>query len=310
MARYSTLAKLRAFLDMREPELVQFLVTLWHNQGRAITYKELREALLNGEMTASQLEAWQEDYSAFVVQYLHPLYLAAIDAAAADLDGWLVASGRALIRDWFDPAAEGTLDWCRTRGAAFVTNSSQLQLDALNAVITRAAVLDALGVDELARVIRPMVGLTKQQAIANLNYYTALCTRGRKKQNGEIASVGPKKARELSIRYAARQHRYRGYNIARTELAFAYNKGADTGIRQAQGLGLMGDCVKVWSAARDERTCPICGALDGQRIAMDEDFDYETKLAGRVSTIRRTPPAHPSCRCGIKYEEISPPVMR
>jgi hypothetical protein len=41
---------------------------------------------------------------------------------------------------------------------------------------------------------------------------------------------------------------------------------------------------------------------------MDEDFDFDTKLAGSANpTIRRVPPAHPSCRCAVIYKEISPP---
>ena len=33
--------KMRKFLDAKEPELVVFLQTLWNNQQKAITYKEL-----------------------------------------------------------------------------------------------------------------------------------------------------------------------------------------------------------------------------------------------------------------------------
>ena len=41
---------------------------------------------------------------------------------------------------------------------------------------------------------------------------------------------------------------------------------------------------------------------------MDEDFDFDTRLAGPANpTIRRVPPAHPSCRCAVIYKEISPP---
>ena len=42
------------------------------------------------------------------------------------------------------------------------------------------------------------------------------------------------KARDAAIKYAERQHRQRAFDIAQTEMAFAYNRGADEGIRQAQ----------------------------------------------------------------------------
>ena len=143
-----------------------------------------------------------------------------------------------------------------------------------------------------------MVGLTHQQSIANLNYYNKLITSG----------MSEKKATDLSIRYSARQHRYRAYNIARTELAFAYNQGSYLGIKQAQAAGYMGEAVKIWCTADDERTCEICGALEGKAIAMDDEFGFNTKLSvATTPTIKMVPPAHPSCRCTTIYEEINPP---
>lgn len=289
----AVLRKLRQFLDRHEPELVYFLVNLWNAQGRAITYKELREAILTGEISADYLEEWQQDYSLFVTEHLRPAWIMAIDAAVDDL--------KKRFPEWrFEPMSDGIRDWAERRGAEFVTNSTQAQIDALRAVVQRAAVLEDMGVDQLARAIRPIVGLTYQQGIANANYYQNLITNG----------TSAKRALDLSIRYAARQHRYRGYNIARTELAFAYNKGAYEGTKQAQEAGYLGEMVKVWSTADDERVCPICGGLEGKRVAMDEEFDFYTKLQTTNPGIRRTPPAHPSCRCAVLYKEISPPIFR
>jgi len=139
-----------------------------------------------------------------------------------------------------------------------------------------------------------MVGLYYQQAQANMKYFENLIKNGTKED----------RALDLATRYAARMHRYRGYNIARTELAFAYNQGSYEGIKQAQAAGYMGEVVKIWSTADDERTCEICGELEGKTIALDEDFDFKTKLATPMNpTIRRVPPAHPSCRCAVLYEE-------
>ena len=261
--------------------------------GKAITYKELREAILSGDISAEYLEDWQQDYARFVTKYLQPAWGKAIKAGVQLL--------KKKYPTWhFDPMADGVRQWVENHGAEFVTNSTKTQIDGLRAVVQRVAALEDLSVDELSRVIRPMVGLTKQQATANLNYYNNLI------QNG----VSTKRAQDLSMRYAARQHRYRGYNIARTELAFAYNQGSYEGTKQAQAAGYMGETVKVWCTADDERVCPICGGLEGKIIAMDEDFDFRTKLEGRNETIRRVPPAHPSCRCGVMYKEISPPKFK
>lgn len=291
-AMHIALRKLRTFLDASEPRLVYFLTNLWHAQGRAITYKELREAILAGVLDAAYLEQWHEDYARFVVQYLQPAWEEAMKAAAAEI--------AAKHPEWtYKPAAEGVEHWMRTRAADFVTNVSQTQIDGLRALITKASTLHDMSVDELSRAIRPMVGLTLQQSEAAMNYFTKL------KENG----VKPERAKDLTIRYSARMHRYRGYNIARTELAFGYNKGMLEATKQAQEEGYLGKMVKVWCTADDERVCHICGGLEGKTIAMDEDFDFKTKLEAANPGIKQTPPAHPSCRCTVLYQEVERPTQ-
>ena len=298
------LRKLRSFLDANEPSLVYLLTNTWRHQGKAITYKELREAILAGEISWELLDEWQQDYVRFVTRYLKPAWEEAIAAAALEIE--------AKYPEWrFDPYSDGVKEWVENRGAVFVTNSTQAQIDGLQAVVQRAAALEDLNVDQLARSVRAMVGLTKQQSVANLRYYNNLIENG----------VSEKRALDLSIRYSARQHRYRGYNIARTELAFAYNQGSYEGTKQAQAAGYMGQVVKVWSTADDERVCPICNSLDGKQIAMDEDFYFEIKDRNGNTVRRRinpklsydsatgkVPPAHPSCRCAVEYREIAPPT--
>ena len=289
-AEARALRLLRSFMEKNEPGLVRILVNTWQSQGNAITYKELREAILAGDIDSAILDDWMQDYSRFVVKYLQPAWERAIVAAAAVIERryplWHV-----------DPMGAGVLDWTATHSAEFVTNVTTAQIEGLRAVVRRAAVLEDMSVDGLARAIRPMVGLTQQQSIANMKYYETLISNG----------LSEKKALDKSIRYAARQHRYRGYNIARTELAFAYNQGSYEGTKQAQAAGYLGEVTKVWCTADDERVCTICGGLEGKEIAMDEDFDFKTKLAGRNPTIRRVPPAHPSCRCAVMYVPTTQP---
>ena len=293
-AAIAALQKLRSFLDTNEPDLVYFLVNLWGAQGKAITYKELREAILVGDLSAELLEEWQQDYVKFVTKHLEPAWKKAMEAASEEINQ--------KYPEWnFDPMGDGVMSWTEKRGAEFVTSSTRAQIQGLKAVVQRAAVLENINVDTLARAIRPMVGLYYQQSIANMKYFEKLIESG----------VKEKRALDLSIRYGARQHRYRGYLIARTELAFAYNQGSYEGTKQAQMAGYMGEVVKVWSTAYDERTCDVCGGLEGKVIALDEDFDFKTKLSTPMNpTIRRVPPAHPSCRCSVLYKEVAPPTYR
>lgn len=302
-ARDTALRKLRSFLDESEPELVYWLQHIWNNQQRAITYKELREAIMNGTLDEQLIYDWQQDYSRFVIAHLRPSWETAMEAAVTQLTEKYPLFA-------FDPATEGIKEWLDTKAASFVTNSTMTQIEAINAVVSRSALIQDMTVDGLARAIRPMVGLTKPQAVANLNYYTAMVESG----------LSEKVALERSIKYSARQNRYRGYNIARTELAFAYNKGEHSGIEQAIDKGYMGRTRKRWCTADDgERVCKICRQLEKVSLEMDEEFYYTVKdRNGNERQIRinpkltapgigRTPPAHPSCRCTLLYEEVEPP---
>lgn len=280
---------LRSFLDKNEPGLVRFLLNTWQSQGKAITYKELREAILAGDIDPKWLEDWMQDYSRFVVRYMQPAWEKAIAAGTSYL-------ARKYPLWHFDPMGDAVRYWTLTRAAEFITNVTTTQIEGLRAVVRRAAVLEDVSVDDLARVIRPMVGLSKPQAEANMRYFENLLDNG----------VSPKKAQDLSLRYSARQHRHRAYTIARTELATSYNAGAYEGTKQAQAAGYLGEVVKVWCTADDERVCSICGALEGKEAAMDDEFD----IASRSWSTRLTAPAHPGCRCAIIYEEIAPPMPK
>ena len=297
--RTRALQDLRSFLDPREPELAKVLVNTWQNQGKAITYKELREALIEAYETGGTegvqlferlIAEWRQDYSMFVMTTLAPQWVEAIEEANTRL--------RRKFPKWtWEGFADGVKEWTDTTAAQFVTNSTAEQIGAIREVVRLATQADQFGVDELGRVIRPMVGLNKPQARANWNYYNNLIENG----------VKQKKAVELAERYAARQHRYRGQMIARTELAFSYNHGAYMGVKAAQQANLMGECKKVWCTANDERVCGLCGPLDGKEIAMDDEFDYKSSL--NYPGIKLVPPLHPHCRCGCLFIETAPPIF-
>lgn len=293
--------KIRKFLNAKEPELVLFLQTLWNNQQKAITYKELREAILDGVLTAALMEEWYQDYSRFVIEKVAPMWQDAMKEANKSFSEVL---GDKYI---FNPMQENVVKWTNDRAAAFVTNVTRDQVQAMREIIKRASQINDMNVDELSRAIRPMVGLDWRQAIANENYYTKMIENG----------VKPKVALDKSIRYSARQNRYRAYRIARTELAHGYNYGVYAGTKQAQAQGLLGKSVKVWCTADDERVCEICGQLDGTEIEMDDDFYYknqhgnQTRINPKLSDpiMGRIGTAHPGCRCSLIIKEIEPPIQ-
>ncbi|MGB9866726.1 MAG: phage minor head protein [Bacillota bacterium] len=75
--------------------------------------------------------------------------------------------------------------------------------------------------------------------------------------------------------------RYRSFVIARTETTAAAN------MAQIAVMERAGHRYKMWWAAQDERMCPLCGALHGKTVRIDEEF------APGVFA----PPRHPNCRC-------------
>lgn len=77
--------------------------------------------------------------------------------------------------------------------------------------------------------------------------------------------------------------RFRAAMIARTETTATANMAQLSVYRRA------GIQYKTWVTADDERVCPICGALDGRTVGLDEEF----------SPGIYAPPAHPNCRCTI-----------
>ena len=292
-AKNDILSRLRAFLDSEEPQTVEFLVSTWGNQQSAITYAELREAILSGEISAARLEQWRVDYSKFVTENL-----------ALQWEKAMTAASQELVQKYpyflYNPQNQFAQDFIRQCGAFFVTNIVEEQRDAIQAAILHSLNLDnAMTADDLSRLLRPMIGLTKPQAIANVNHYNAVKLELLKVNPNMRLSTAEKMARESAVRYAHRQERYRAFNVARTELATAYNQGSYAATFDAQAQGYIGDCKKTWLTAFDERVCSICAPLDGQSVNMTAMFSVGVEI----------PPAHPSCRCAVVYQEISPPLL-
>lgn len=291
------LDRLNSYLDANDGDPVQWLTRFWNDQQKAITYKELREAILAGQISETTLHEWQIAYSNLVTRRMKPLWQDAMIAAniqAASKQGGF----------YFDPTARGAKEWVEIHGGEWITVIQEEQREAIAAMIGKAYSGD-WDVDELARTIRPTIGLTTPQANANINFYNHVKESLLKDNPSMREATAIKRAREAATKYAAKQHRQRAQMIAETEMAFAYNNGADEGMKQAQEKGYIGKVKRVWSTADDELVCEICGGLDGVAIEMDEEFDFKGRdlYAGQ----KQTPPAHPRCRCAIKYEEVEPP---
>lgn len=253
------LKKLEDYLKTASSEPVELLCGFWKDQSNAITYQELRQAVLDGELDEKTADEWMQDYSLLVQGKLNGMWQNAIIAGS---------TSQPIIQALADMdyifSTKQVLGWIQERGAELVTQCTDTQKEAIKVFLERT-VRERHSVDELAKMIRPCIGLTKPQAQANLKYYENMVKTLREQHPRMKAESIQKKARTAAMKYAERQHRQRADNIAQTEMAYAYNKGADESVRQAQEQKLIGEVIKRWSTSGD-----MIAVLDGAVAAVEK----------------------------------------
>ena len=298
------LDRLDRFLESADvtKEPVEILCRFWKDQQTAITYQELREAVKAGYISNEIYQQWTQDYSYLVKTQLNDMWINAIKTGATNQPLVEAVAGGFT----FNMQTPGILSWLNQKGAEFVTSCTQQQKDAIASLLSKK-MIESHTVDELARMIRPCIGLTEGDAKAVTRLYDSSVENLKKEHPRMKSDSIRKKALDASQKYAERKHRQRALTIAQTESAFAYNRGADEGIRQAQNQNLIGTVKKHWSTSGDDGVCDICASLEGTEVDMDADFAIKGKVlfAGQ----HMLPPAHPKCACAIEYIEVSPPVV-
>lgn len=289
------LKKLEEFLKSESEEPVKILCHFWKDQQNVITYKELRQAVIDGTLTEETFREWSNDYSVLVRERMKFMWNNSLAAGSASQP---VMAG--LTGYTFNATTPAIMTWIEQRGAELVTASSTEQREAIKVLLAQS-VRERHSVDELAKYIRPCIGLTEPQTKANLRYYENMVASLKKDHPKMKAESIQRKAREAASKYAERQHRQRALTIAQTEMATAYNKGADEGIRQAQEQKLIGTMVKRWCTSGDDAVCETCRSLEGREISMDSSFTMVRNWMN--STGNLLPPAHPRCACAVEYIE-------
>ncbi len=274
MSGASVLDRLNSFIDRENPAMARFLYRMWDDEQQAITYKELREAILSGSLSITYLLEWQQDYSRYLSECYAPLAQKAIEQAAEDLRA---EYGLHLA----DPMKDAMDDYIRNHGGKLIREITEAQHKAINTLVRQAALSDTMTVDELARSIRPCIGLTERQSAQAKAFYDQLREQG----------VPERRALERQATYAARLHRQRAATIAETEMAYAYNAGYHQTVTEQIASGeLPPKTKKMWLTAADERVCPQCGAMEGETVLVSENFSCGAAY----------PPAHPNCHCAYR----------
>jgi len=251
-----------------------------------LKYQEIRNALRDGEFSAATIEAWRESYVEMVETRLAPVWRASALSAHGELSRGLVRVLGESVR--FEATAARLDEWIAIRGTELAVSLTDSTHRALRGVLRQGIAENPIGARDLGRYLRPLVGLTPGQATAVERFRANLLGEG----------LDPSKVTHRVENYAGYLSRIRAERIARTEIAFAFNRsGLDT-MRSARDEGLVrSSIVKTYLTGRDERVCPFCAPLDGEIVELEQTFPGATRLLPFVLS----PPVHPNCRCSLLY---------
>ena len=179
-------------------------------------------------------------------------------------------------------------EWARLRAGDLVKRTNyQMRQD------LRQLVWEAVGGDmtpmQAARRIAPVVGLlpSHRKAVQRFRAATA-------------GTLGPSRSAAAATRYAKRLLAVRARMVARTEIMAAQNAG-QLGLWQhkVKIRQLPGSVQKLWIVTRDDKLCPRCQQMKGDRAFAPLDGYWlcpgPRRSSGDIQIYH--PPMHPNCRC-------------
>ena len=276
-----TLNALDEYLRTLGDEPVRWLAREVRSWGNEFSYNELAAAIEAGNLDA--LIDWQERYAEIVNGHLAPMWAAAIAEASKK-----ATRGMTVLSDSNDYVR----GWINTHGGELITRLSDESRLAVMNVILRGQGL-RMAPRDIAKEVRPLIGLNDRQAAANQRYKQEILQRYL--ERGMSESKAAERAEKAALKYAGKQHRYRAETIVLTENAFAYNRGAHMGVSQSIADGYMGRCAMIWTTAGTNRVCSRCLALKDTVVGYTDESGV------------LLPPLHPRCRCAIMYDEVGTP---
>ncbi len=201
------------------------------------------------------------------------------------IEGW----NPAFVED-FPELAASMERMFEVRSDFLIDKMSRANISAMNETLRRTIIEEGLGERGVADAVNNTIGLTEKQEAALSKFETRL----------KEAGVNRSKRKRALKAYSRRMNRYRARNIARTEMAEAFNGAMHETVNDAIRKGYVSkDIAKVWETASDERVCPFCGELHGTTIGFKDQYDV-SKGATDLGSIY--PPLHSSCRCIVIYE--------
>lgn len=186
--------------------------------------------------------------------------------------------------DYTDPRA---LEWAKKQSAQLVTAVTDSTRRNIQFIIGDGFTRN-LTVKEISKNLSEFIGLNERQAFSYQKFINNLDEQVRA---GKITTA---QMRKMSERQYKKMIKYRAQMIARQEIIMAENNGRYLGFTQAVENGWADPkSMKRWSASTDERTCEICGPMNGKSVQWDKPYPNGVF----------NPPAHIMCRCTISLLE-------
>src|SRR5215471_13392953 len=275
-------------LHAQAGELEGQLQTLWDSVfsdlADSLDVATLAAALAHGPLAAEHT-AWSAWHAVTQAQTRAPL-LALLQGAAGRISEALVPGLGQLLQApalRFDVPTPDISQYIDQYVGQQLVDVTQTTLANVRGVV-RDAVAEGRTVQQTARALRPLLGLTPRQTRA------VEALRQRLTDEGQSAA---QVQREVELA-AARGVRLRAQNIARTESMDVANEAQTSLNLEAQNQGwLPGDQKRQWLITPDSRLCEHCQAIPGQNpggVGLDEPFQTDS---GPIMH----PPLHTSCRC-------------
>lgn len=270
----NTAPRMVAYTSAREPEIRAWAREILSRLGAELTAADVAAITEAGVLTPD-VAARTEAALANLIDRIEPRWSDTMRAS--------VAGASRDIRELLTPDA--IREWMGRRGEQVLSGFSSAQSRAVAALIQHHATIEPLSQATLARLLRPVLGLTEAQTVSLLKRRAEMQAEG---------VVGDTLTSRLD-REAGRMIRQRSALIARTELATAWNGGAQVTMERAEDSGAFASPLRKTWRAQPGKPCPICAGLNGRSVALRADFDGAYQ----------TPPAHPSCRCVVLYQEAT-----
>jgi hypothetical protein len=279
----TNIARVHRYIRKNEADIISPVKKLWNSQGEIINPDTAAKAIQKGGVPSEWRDPWNEMIRAFVGEDLVSEWIRTITTAGEGVAKKINKIERKQFA--FSNTAISVKKWTDLNGGKLIVDLSEAAYGSIHALLQhQIAVMGVTSPYVLAQRLKPLVGLTKREALAVARFELSLAEEG----------VSTSAAAAQTQKYAEFLHKNRAARIARTELSNSYNFGQFDSLKQAGMAGeLPGEVEKTWMAGGTD-PCDLCEELDGETVPIDQAF----------SSGHDHPTAHPQCECAVGYKVI------